>query len=120
MVTEHRYLPAWTLMAVNPSLVQFPPVPLQTRSLSISLSIQRRAQSQTFYDEGSDVRILTPTESCRCQERVGLSQEKWTPHFWFPPVQMYRNIWTPRIIYFNFTEIFGPPGTKVSEIFGPS
>ena len=71
MVKEHRYLPAWTLMAVSPSLVQFPPVPLQTPSLSISLSIQRRAQSQTFYDKGSDVRILTPTESCRCQERVG-------------------------------------------------
>ena len=42
-----------------------------------------------------------------------------TPHFWFP-VQIYRNIWTPRIIYFNFAEIFGPPGTKISEIFGPS
>ena len=42
------------------------------------------------------------------------------PPFLVPPVQIYRNIWTPRIIYFNFAEIFGPPGTKISEIFGPS
>ena len=25
----------------------------------------------------------------------------------------------PRIIYFNSVEVFGPPGTKVSGIFGP-
>ena len=25
----------------------------------------------------------------------------------------------PRIIYFNFVEIFGHPGTKISDIFGP-
>ena len=30
------------------------------------------------------------------------------PPFLIPPVQIYRNIWTPRIIYFNFAEIFGP------------
>ena len=35
-------------------------------------------------------------------------------------VQIYRNTWTPQIIYFNFAEIFGPPGTKISEIFGSS
>ena len=42
------------------------------------------------------------------------------PPFLVPPVQIYQNIWTPRIIYFNFAEIFGPPGTKISELFGPS
>ena len=25
----------------------------------------------------------------------------------------------PRIVYFNFVEIFGPPRTKISDIFGP-
>ena len=35
-------------------------------------------------------------------------------HFWFPPVQIYRNIWTPWIIYFNFAEIFGPRGVGVT------
>ena len=40
---------------------------------------------------------------------VGLSQENRTPHFWFPRSKYnYRNIWSPRIIYFNFAEIFGP------------
>ena len=48
-----------------------------------------------------------------------LSQENLTPHFWFPPVQIYRNIWTPRIIYFNFAEIFGPPEQKFLKYFIP-
>ena len=40
--------------------------------------------------------------------------------FLVPPVQIYRNIWIPWIIYFNFAEIFGPPEQNIiSEIFGP-
>ena len=34
------------------------------------------------------------------------------PPFLIPLVQIYQNIWTPWIIYFNFVEIFGPPGAK--------
>ena len=47
------------------------------------------------------------------------------PPFLVPPVQIYQNIWIPQIIYFNFAEIFGPPGTKflkyldLLEIFYP-
>ena len=41
------------------------------------------------------------------------------PPFLVPPVQICRNIWNPQIVYFNFVEIFGPPGTKFSDIFGP-
>ena len=47
------------------------------------------------------------------------------PPFLVPPAQIYRNIWTPRIIYFNFAEIFGPPEQKflkyldLLEIFYP-
>ena len=30
----------------------------------------------------------------------------------------YIEIFRPSVIYFNFAEIFGPFGTKISEIFG--
>ena len=54
----------------------------------------------------------------------GLSQGNRTPIL-VPPVQIYQNIWTPQIIYFNFAEIFGPPEQKflkyldLREIFYP-
>ena len=47
------------------------------------------------------------------------------PPILVPAVQIYRNIWTPWIIYFNFAEIFGPPEQKflkyldLLEIFYP-
>ena len=55
--------------------------------------------------------------------QLTLSQENWTPDFWFqyieifgPPDNLFQfcwNIWTPGT---NISEIFGPPGTKISEI----
>ena len=49
-----------------------------------------------------------------------LCHVKSGPPFLVPPVQIYQNNYLDsRIIYFNFVEIFGPPGTKISDIFGP-
>ena len=33
---------------------------------------------------------------------------KSEPPYLVSPIQIYQNIWTPQIIYFNFVEIFGP------------
>ena len=41
------------------------------------------------------------------------------PPFLVPPGPNISKYLDPRIIYFNFVEIFGPPGTKISEIFEP-
>ena len=49
----------------------------------------------------------------------GLSQENQTPIFSSPGPNILKYL-DPRIIYFNFAETFGPPGTKNSEIFRPS
>ena len=42
-----------------------------------------------------------------------LSQQIWTPLFWFPPVHIFRNIWTPQPLYFRNiwipVEKCGPP-----------
>ena len=51
---------------------------------------------------------------------LGLVTRKMDPPFLVPPGPNISKYLDPRIIYFNFTEIFGPPGTKISEIFGPS
>ena len=51
-------------------------------TLSDTLLVSRWMRlSQTFYDEGSDVCLLTPTESCRCQERVGPVTEPYQTLF---------------------------------------
>ena len=42
------------------------------------------------------------------------------PPIFGPPGPNISKYLDPRIIYFNFAEIFGSPGTKISEIFGPS
>ena len=43
----------------------------------------------------------------------GLSRQIWTPPFLFPPVHIFRNIWTPRPLYFRSiwtpVEKCGPP-----------
>ena len=45
--------------------------------------------------------------------------QKVDPPFLVSPVQIYRNIWTPRIVYFNFVEIFEPPEQKFLIYLGP-
>ena len=44
---------------------------------------------------------------------------KVDPSYLVPPGPNISKYLDPRIIYFNFTEMFEPPGTKISELFGP-
>ena len=45
---------------------------------------------------------------------------KQDPPFLVPPGPNISKYLDPPVIYFNFAKIFGPLGTKISEIFGPS
>ena len=50
---------------------------------------------------------------------IGAVTRKVDPPFLVPPVEIYRNIWTPQIVYFNFVEIFGPPEQNFLIYLGP-
>ena len=54
-------------------------------------------------------------ENLACHEKFGPPPRKWTPQSRYfeifgPPVQMFRNIWTPmELIFQKLDEIFGLP-----------
>ena len=49
----------------------------------------------------------------------GTVTQKVDPPYLVPPGPNISKYLDPRIIYFKLAEIFGPPGTKISELFGP-
>ena len=83
------------------------------------MTTNRESRLSSSITQGADISEHVPIGSHTQSKKKGrIVMRKVDPPYLVPPDSNISKYLGPRIIYFNFAEIFGSPGTKISE-FGP-